>query len=443
MQLPQTFIEKYQEILGDEAEAFFASFDEKPISGFRVNPLKEHQISFSSAIPGTPWGYYGKISGKSIEHVTGLVYSQEPAAQMVGEVAKPKQGLKVLDLAAAPGGKTTHLLSYLGNTGVLVSNEINSKRSKILSENVERFGARNVIVTNESAANLAKVFKQYFDVIVFDGPCSGEGMFRKDPDAIQYWHKEYPNELSELQKSILSEALSMLAPGGELIYSTCTWSPEENEGVVSWLLDTYPDLELVTIPAVNGMMASPLLTETVRLYPHRFQGEGQFIAKFKDKSETLVFNPSNTKKKKKKKPRSLSKEQLDLWTDFSTNHLTITLDGEFQLFGDNLYCLPKDLPDLSSLKITRNGLHLGTFKKKRFEPSFALGMALRPSEVVQKIEIDIEQFELYVAGQEINLSESYPSGWYQVLVNGNGLGFAKVVGKRLKNHYPKGLRFQT
>lgn len=440
MQLPQTFIEKYQEILGDEAEVFFASFDDKPVSGFRVNPLKEQQASFEHAIPETPWGYYGKISGKSIEHVTGLVYSQEPAAQMVGEVASPRPGMKVLDLAAAPGGKTTHLLSSLGNTGMLVSNEINAKRSGILSENVERFGARNVVVTNESAERLAKVFKQYFDLIVFDGPCSGEGMFRKDPEAIKYWHEGYPDELAILQKSILTAALGMLAPGGELVYSTCTWSPEENEGVTSWLLETFDNLELVAIPTRNGMVESPLIPETVRMYPHRFKGEGQFIAKFKDKRVAVVPRKGNPKNKKRS--LNMTKEQQKLWEDFSQKHLAINLEGEFQLFGDNLYCLPYGLPDLSSLKIARNGLHLGTFKKKRFEPSFALGMALRPTEVVQKIEIDIEHFQQYVSGQQVTLSNTYPNGWYQILVNGNGLGFAKVVGTQLKNYYPKGLRFQ-
>ena len=159
MDFPKGFKEKYEQILGAEAAEFFATFEEEPISAFRSNPLKEGQQNFSDAIPQTDWGFYGKVSGKSAEHVTGLVYSQEPAAQMVAQIAAPSKGMKVLDLAAAPGGKSTHLLSFLDNTGLLVSNEINSKRSKILVENIERFGARNVVVTNESADRLAQVFE--------------------------------------------------------------------------------------------------------------------------------------------------------------------------------------------------------------------------------------------------------------------------------------------
>ena len=337
-------------------------------------------------------------------------------------------------MAAAPGGKSTHLLSYLDNTGLLVSNEINPKRSKILVENIERFGARNVVVTNTSADKLAKVFKNYFDTIVFDGPCSGEGMFRKDPDAIQYWHNEYPSELAQLQKDILSNGLKMLAPGGQLIYSTCTWSPEENEGVVAWILENYPDLELVEIPKWNGMRGGIDFPETARMYPHHFKGEGQFVAKFQDKRmpEQSCIKEGKT---------NLNKEQKQLWDDFVKKHLKLPLDGLLQVFGDNLYLLPRGLPDLSKVKIARNGLHLGIFKKKRFEPSFALGIALTSDEVVSSIELTQEQFAQYASGNVVTLDQSQPNGWYQLLVDGNGFGFAKIVGNTVKNYYPKGLRF--
>ena len=436
MQFPSDFIEKYNKLLGDEAKDFFASFDQEAVSAYRTNPLKKQQKNFPDAIPETPWGHYGKISGKSSDHATGLVYSQEPAAQMVAQVAAPARGSRVLDLAAAPGGKSTHLLSYLDNTGLLVSNEINPKRSKILVENIERFGARNVVVTNTSADKLAKVFKNYFDTIVFDGPCSGEGMFRKDPDAIQYWHKDYPCELAQLQKDILSDGLKMLAPGGQLIYSTCTWSPEENEGVVAWILENYPDLELVEIPKLNGMSDGINFPETARMYPHHFKGEGQFVAKFQDKRL-----PEKTRIKEGKS--NLNKEQKQLWEDFSKKHLKTNLDGLLQVFGDNLYQLPKGLPDLSKVKIARNGLHLGIFKKKRFEPSFALGLALTSDEVVSSLELSHEQFAQYVSGNVVTLDQVLPNGWYQLLVDGNGLGFAKVVGNTVKNYYPKGLRYQV
>ncbi|MBM7636524.1 RsmF rRNA methyltransferase first C-terminal domain-containing protein [Streptococcus saliviloxodontae] len=437
MNLPKDFIDKYQTILGSEADVFLASFDQEAVSAYRTNPLKKVQKDFSDAIPETPWGHYGKVSGKSADHVTGLVYSQEPAAQMVAQVAAPTEGMRVLDLAAAPGGKTTQLLSYLNNTGILVSNEISKKRSKVLVENVERFGARNVLVTNESSQKLAKVFSNYFDLIVFDGPCSGEGMFRKDPDAIQYWHKDYPTECADLQKEILEEAMKMLAPGGRLVYSTCTWAPEENEEVVSWLLENFENLTLLPISKINGMQEGIGLPEVARMYPHHFKGEGQFVAHLQD------TRPPEKLGKIKSLSSRLRKDQQQLWKDFADKHLTVSLSGVYQTFGDELYLLPDGLPDLSKVKIARNGLHLGTFKKNRFEPSFALGLALTSDEVKQGVDLSEKDYFAYTSGNIVTLDTALPNGWYQIRVNGNGLGFAKVVGSTVKNYYPKGLRFNT
>ena len=434
MRFPTGFEEKYQRLLGKEAASFFSTFDQEPISAFRTNPLKEGQVTFSNPIPETNWGYYGKVSGKSPEHVTGLIYSQEPAAQMVAQVAHPHEGMRVLDLAAAPGGKSTHLLSYLNNTGLLVSNEINNKRSKILVENIERFGARNVLVTNESAERLAKVFSSFFDLIVLDAPCSGEGMFRKQPDAMDYWSLDYPAQCATLQREILEDAVKMLANGGELVYSTCTWAPEENEEIVAWLLDEFP-LELVDIPKLNGMTPGIDYPETARMYPHHFKGEGQFVAKFR-------FVGEHKLPKLKPVRSNLTADQRSLWQIFQKEHLKVDLKGDLQTFGDQLYLLPLGLPDLSKVKIARNGLHLGTFKKKRFEPSFALGLALQPSEVKNKLELSQQDFEVYVGGETLQIKEPLPNGWYQLLIHGNGLGFAKLANQTLKNYFPKGLRFR-
>ena len=435
MTLKKDFIEKYTRLRAAEAPAFFETFEKEPVSAFRTNPLKEAQQDFMDKIPNMPWSYYGKVSGKSPEHVTGLVYSQEPAAQIVGQVASPQKGLKVLDLAAAPGGKSTHLLSYLENTGLLVSNEISSKRAKILVENVERFGARNVVVTNESAERLAKVFSAYFDMIVLDAPCSGEGMFRKDPAAIDYWDASYPAQCAQLQREILASAMDMLAPAGQLIYSTCTWSPEENEEIVSWLLENY-DLELVPIDKINGMVDGIGYPETARMYPQHFKGEGQFVAKFRSLAES-------SRKTIKPRKTNLNREQSQLWQDFCKENLQTSFDGFLQVFGDQLYLLPHGLPDLSTLRIARNGLHLGTFKKKRFEPSFALGLTLTSNEVVRRVEISEADFIQYAAGNTVSVPLDLPNGWYQVAIKGNGLGFAKVVSGVLKNTFPKGLRFQS
>lgn len=434
MRFPTGFEEKYQRLLGKEAASFFSTFDQEPISAFRTNPLKEGQLTFSNPIPETNWGHYGKVSGKSPEHVTGLIYSQEPAAQMVAQVAHPHEGMKVLDLAAAPGGKSTHLLSYLNNTGLLVSNEINNKRSKILVENIERFGARNVLVTNESAERLAKVFSSFFDLIVLDAPCSGEGMFRKQPDAMDYWSLDYPAQCATLQREILEDAVKMLANGGDLVYSTCTWAPEENEEIVAWLLDEFP-LELVDLPKINGMTPGIDYPETARMYPHRFKGEGQFVAKFR-------FVGEHKLPKLKPARSNLTADQISLWHTFQNEHLKVELKGDLQTFGDQLYLLPLGLPDLSKIKIARNGLHLGTFKKKRFEPSFALGLALQPSEVKNKLELSQQDFEVYVGGETLQIKESLPNGWYQLIIHGNGLGFAKLANQTLKNYFPKGLRFR-
>ena len=434
MRFPTGFEEKYQRLLGKEAASFFSTFDQEPISAFRTNPLKEGRDTFSNPIPGTKWGYYGKVSGKSPEHVTGLIYSQEPAAQMVAQVAHPHEGMRVLDLAAAPGGKSTHLLSYLNNTGLLVSNEINNKRSKILVENIERFGARNVLVTNESAERLAKVFSSFFDLIVLDAPCSGEGMFRKQPDAMDYWSLDYPAQCAALQREILEDAVKMLANGGELVYSTCTWAPEENEEIVAWILNEFP-LELVDLPKINGMTPGIDYPETARMYPHRFKGEGQFVAKFR-------FVGEHKLPKLKSARSNLTADQRSLWQTFQNEHLKVEIKGDLQTFGDQLYLLPLGLPDLSKIKIARNGLHLGTFKKKRFEPSFALGLALQPSEVKNKLELSQQDFEVYVGGETLQIKESLPNGWYQLLIHGNGLGFAKLANQTLKNYFPKGLRFR-
>lgn len=259
-------------------------------------------------------------------------------------------------------------------------------------------------------------------------------MFRKDPAARDYWSEDYPSKCAVLQREILASAMEMLAPDGQLIYSTCTWAPEENEEIVHWLLRHY-DVELLDIPKINGMVEGIDLPQTARMYPHHFKGEGQFVAKFRYKGQAQI------RKKSKPNPSNLSREQRQLWQDFSKNSLNFQADGILQVFGDQLYLLPQGLPDISKIRIARNGLHLGTFKKKRFEPSFALGLALKSEEVQRRVEISEEEFIQYVAGQTIAVSKDLPNGWYQVVIAGNGLGFAKIVSGTLKNAFPKGLRF--
>ncbi|KXT75290.1 tRNA and rRNA cytosine-C5-methylase [Streptococcus sp. DD10] len=271
-------------------------------------------------------------------------------------------------------------------------------------------------------------------MIVLDAPCSGEGMFRKQPDATQYWSEDYPSQCAALQKDILKAAIPMLKKGSELIYSTCTWSPEENEEIVSWLLEEY-DFELIPIAHINGMSDGIGFPETARMYSHHFRGEGQFIAHFRYNGESKIGKAKTVRS-------NLTLEQKSLWEDFMVHHLNVKLTGTLQTFGEQLYLLPEGLPDMSKLKIARNGLHLGTFKKKRFEPSFALGLALKPSQVKATVSISDIEFEHYARGETISLVGNLSNGWYQVLAKGNGLGFAKVTGNILKNYFPKGLRFK-
>ncbi|CAM3040199.1 RNA methyltransferase [Lactococcus hircilactis] len=450
MNLSLEFKKKYKEILSaDDYERFIESFNNTPVSAYRINPLKNTEVYLKTnqdqPIPVSAHGFYGKISGKSAEHVTGLLYSQEPAAQVVAQMANAKGNLKVLDLCAAPGGKSTQLLSDLNNEGLLVSNEISGKRSKVLVENIERFGARNVIVLNETSERLAQVFPEFFDLIVIDAPCSGEGMFRKTPDAMTYWTEDYPRTCAILQREILSQAMKMLSETGILIYSTCTWSLEENEENVRWLLQNYPTLELVNLPHSDGLSEGIEMPEAIRCWPFSYSGEGQFVAKVKNhgKNENVDTISSKPQKKNQKVAFNLSQEQMKLWQDFANKNLMFTYEKQnLQVFGENLYLLPTGLPPLKQLKIARNGLHLGQFKKNRFEPSFALGLALKPDEVKQSLEITSAQFKSYVSGATFSVSTD-KKGWVQLLIKENGLGFAKIVDGVVKNYFPKGLRFHV
>ena len=372
MNLPDEFIEKYTKLLGDEAESFFESFDTEPQKGFRLNPLKsnyqnvalnlEHPVDYSAV------GYVGSVSGNSLEHQTGYVYSQDLSAMYVGEVCGPRPGEKILDLCAAPGGKSSHLASLMNNEGLLVSNEINRKRALILAENMERIGARNVIVTNEDPTGLLKTFEQFFDKIVVDAPCSGEGMFRKDHAATKYWHKGYPNECAARQKLILADAMKMLKQGGTLVYSTCTFAPEEDEQIITWLLNEYPYLELVPIKKYSGMdEGRPAFSDgneelrgCVRLMMHHFKGEGHFIAKLKD-MRPVGDNVSKKKKGRKKhgKKSAMSSEQVELWQNFAKE---FELEGfslsNLKVLGDHLYLYQESWPDISRLKFIRPGFLL-------------------------------------------------------------------------------------
>ena len=273
--LPERFLEDVKVILEDEYEQFINSYNEKKTTGIRLNTMKMTKDKFEELnlfkldqIPWTNEGFYYDETeckpGKNPLHEAGAYYLQEPSAMSVVPKLDIQKGDKVLDMCAAPGGKSTYILSKLDDTGLLVSNEINPIRIKALGENLERFGARNCIITNTDSAHLRKVFTGYFDKIVIDAPCSGEGMFRKDPVAIEDWTYSKVLECQSIQKEIIRDGYKMLKKGGTLVYSTCTFSREENEDVIEEFIAEHEGAVLI---------------EMERLWPHKVKGEGHFVAK--------------------------------------------------------------------------------------------------------------------------------------------------------------------
>lgn len=465
MTLPQSYKNKYERLLGDEAAAFFASFTQSTQKAYRVNPLKNQTQLYATPdngqVPYGKWGHFGSVSGRSVDHTNGVVYSQEPSAQFVGEVVQPQPGEKVLDLSAAPGGKSTHLAAFMQQDGLLWTNEIFLNRAKILNENIERMGIYNSIVSSQKPEELSAKLPQFFDKILIDAPCSGEGMFRKDPDAISYWSESYPAECAQRQRDILAEAVKMLKPGGELVYSTCTFAPEEDEQMIAWLLSEYPDFSVVPIEKVNGIAdgrpdwadsqyvsgisdhsQTTHMTElkgTARLWPHLLEGEGHFVAKLKLSTDTVTSDANVTTIQSS----SLTAQQRDLLTAFIKDTL---IDFELAedrliLFGDHVYLAPIGAPSIKGMRILRVGLELGSFKTKRFEPAHALALALAPHQFQQYYEMNDAQWRQFVHGDVLNVEGDFKKGWVLMTMNGNGAGFGKYVNGQIKNFYPKGLRF--
>ena len=426
--LPQQFLDEMKNILGDEYNDFLNSYDEPKTTGLRLNTMKMNKEKLIDLnlfkLENIPWaeeGYYydEKVDrpGKNPLHESGAYYLQEPSAMSVVPKLQIEEGDRVLDLCAAPGGKSTYILSKLNNTGILVSNEINPTRIKALGENLERFGAKNCIITNTDSGNLKKVFTGYFDKIVIDAPCSGQGMFRKDQVAIDDWSFSKVLECQSIQREIIRDGFEMLKKDGVLVYSTCTFAKEENEQIINEFINEYEDAELVMME---------------RLWPHKVKGEGHFVAKIKKNSEEDCHT-------KKLKAKSIDKELKD-YKDFEKKFLNINIKGDFYLKGENLYLLPDDCPDTKKLKVLRNGLHLGMLKKNRFEPSHAFSHYLTVEYVknVENLSINDERAKEYLKGNTIQTNNS--RGWVLVCIENIPLGWGKESNGVIKNHYPKGLR---
>lgn len=475
-----------QNMLGEEYPAFLESLSGKRYRALRLNPLKtriqegKEKLPFTlSPVPWTKNGFYYEEEeqpGKHPYHEAGLYYIQEPSAmapvpclmeerasaaaiperqeEHVSAAAMPEQREepalpeRVLDLCAAPGGKSTQIAEYMRGRGMLITNEIHPQRAKILSENIERMGISNAIVLNETPESLSKRFIAFFDRILVDAPCSGEGMFRKNDNAGEEWSEENVALCAERQDGILDCAATMLRPGGRLVYSTCTFAPAEDEGSVSRFLETHPDF---------------YLEKEERLMPHKVKGEGHFLAVLHREGGQLS-NAATAGTEK-----SLTLKDCREFLDFAKEALTIPAEelteGKILLrFGEQLYLAPAETPSLRGLKVLRPGLHLGTVKKNRFEPSHALALFLKKEQVVHAVNLacDGTAVRKYLEGQTLTIGAgcdvemahiitrgrmaaeqenvSLPKGWCLVCVDGYSLGWGKAAGAVLKNHYPKGLR---
>jgi len=434
--LPDAFLHRMEEMLKDEYPLFLEAF-QKPETqiGIRVNSLKsgstEAVFKKIPTLENVPWcenGFYGDkeiLSGKHPYHIAGLIYFQEPSAMSSVPCLDIKPGDKVLDLCAAPGGKATQAAEYLKGEGLLVANEIVGERAKILSENIERMGIKNALVISESPEKLEKRFPEFFDKIILDAPCSGEGMFRKEPRAIPDWSIDHSISCSVRQKHIVDSALKMLKPGGKLVYSTCTFSVCENEEVAEYILKN-PEMELLKIhlPLSDGFDEKHY---TKRVFPHKQRGEGHFVALFLKKGERKQEN-------KLIKTEKFPKE----FEEFKNKYLNVDFYGKPVMFRDNLYLLPYEI-DIDKLKVLRCGLYLGEIRKGRFIPSHSLALALKNGEFKNTLDLssDSEEIKKYLHGETLN---SDMEGWVQVTVDGFPIGLGKASGGILKNHFPKHLR---
>lgn len=445
-QLPCEFKERMKVQLGSSYEAFLASYNQSRTHGLRYNPLKiekhrlvsllqEHQIVLEPVSWAEEGFYYHSDAkpGRLALHEAGAYYIQEPSAMAAAELLEPQPGEKILDLCAAPGGKSTQIAGRMKGEGVLVSNEIIPSRAKILSQNLERMGISNALVLNETPQRLAQGFAGYFDRVIVDAPCSGEGMFRKDSAACGEWSMRQVEACAKRQREILACAVEMVRDGGVLVYSTCTFAPQENEENTAWLALQYPEFTL---------------EKSMQIWPHLQRGEGHFAAKF-SKSGAPKQAYSKQKSKAKAKKTGRLKEAygmlLELFSGLLTKEAAALFEKQISmerlaLFGECLYLIPDMIPDgitgLDGWKVACAGLQLGRMQKCRMEPAHALAMALWPGQVKQTLEL--EEPERYLRGEAACCSGL--RGWTLATVHGCPLGWGKAVNGVLKNHYPKGLR---
>lgn len=452
MRLPENFEERMKGMLGEEFPMYQAVLDTPSFHGLRVNTSKISVEDFLRISPFSlrpvPWcanGFYYEEAQQPAKHpyyYAGLYYIQEPSAMLPASVLPVEAGDRVLDICAAPGGKSTELAARLHGTGLLVSNDISNSRAKALLKNLELFGVPNALVVSEPSNVIADYFTGFFDKILIDAPCSGEGMFRKSASMIKAWENNGVELFVNLQRSILREMVKCLRPGGSLVYSTCTFSMEENEQAIDYLLELAPELELTELPLYKDFdtghvewsrTGNPAIQNCRRLWPHRIQGEGHFVAMVRKRQGEEIhgvnwYHPANVK---------LPEEVRDFLRGVRWNWD----ERRFELQKDRLYYLPEEMPSVKGLRLLRNGLFLGEIKKNRFEPSQSFAMALGMDEYENSISLEAsdERVIRYLKGETIELEGR--NGMVLFGVDGFPLGWGKLTNGTLKNKYLAGWRW--
>lgn len=419
--LPIEFVERIRHQLLEEADAFLATYDEPRVFSLRVNPLKPGYDTVNlEQVKWCETGYYYDEKdrpGSSVEHHAGMIYIQEASAMAPVELLNPRPGEKVLDLCAAPGGKSTQIAGKLMGEGLLVSNEPVSNRAAILSENLERLGVKNAIVVSEDPSRLKDRLEEFFDAILVDAPCSGEGMFRKDNAVISEWSVDNVKLCAARQRDILESAAAMLKSGGRMVYSTCTFAPAEDEENMKWFVTEHPEFTLV---------------KDEHLWPHQLKGEGHYMALLQKAGATYDDGEIS------KKPGKISEKELTDFYDFWKKTINLEIPGNLYKQEDLLYAQPDNAPELKGIHILRSGVFLGTFKKGRFEPGHGLAMSLKSKETKNVVHLSEEDANKYICGETI--ASDTADGWCLVCYKNNSLGWGKASKGIVKNHYPKGLR---
>lgn len=466
MKLPIEFQEQMKKLLKEEYQEYLESFARPAHSALRVNTGKITVEEFLEktrwSLRPVPWvsnGFYYSAECLSKEgapqlskhpfYYAGLYYLQEPSAMTPASRLPVRPGDRVLDLCAAPGGKATELAARLQGKGMLLANDISNSRAKALLKNLELQGVGNLLVTSEDPARLMDAYPEFFDGILLDAPCSGEGMFRKEPSMLSDWEQRGPAYYAPIQRTLIRQARQMLRPGGYLLYSTCTFSVEENEEVIGGFLEEYPDMELCQVEPYEGFSPGISgggrdLSACVHIFPHRMEGEGHFLALMRRKEDSGDWQPER-KTTKEKDGFQTTQKLPEAAAEFLSHISRDWSGGRFFCRQDQVYYLAPGVEPAAGLRYLRTGLWAGTVKKGRFEPSQALAMTLGAAEfdVVLDLSLEDERVCRYLKGETVPLAPGEADGrkgWLLVCVEGFPLGFGKAAGTMVKNKYYAGWR---